>query len=207
MRSLVVAAIAVMMGLSSQVIADENGSADSVIKGAADALAVALKDDRETLESDRQALYGVIDQILSPRFDEKYAAQLVLGKHWRSASDVQKSAFIDAFYQAMLRRYADGVLQFDEERLKVLSYKGGDEKRKRTTVKTLVYLDDGSEVPVNYGLVLRKAGWKVYDVTIEGISYVRNFRTELNAEVSAKGLDSVIQRLQGEAVANGDVTL
>ena len=71
-------------------------------------------------------------------------------------------------------------------------------QKKRTTVKTIVRLDDGTKVPVNYGMVKRDSGWLMFDVSIEGISYVRNFRTELNAEIQAKGLTSVINRLNGE---------
>ncbi|MEM1263959.1 MAG: ABC transporter substrate-binding protein [Pseudomonadota bacterium] len=177
-----------------------------VVTGAADELAAALRENRPALEADRAALYAVIDGILEPRFDRRYAAQLVLARSWRSASDEQRKAFIDAFYNAMLRKYADGVLQFDEDRLKVLPFRG-DTQAKRATVKTEVVLDDGSTVPVNYGLVRRKAGWKVYDVTIEGISYVRNFRTELAAEINATSLDAVIDRLQGSSTdtAGGDV--
>ena len=61
---------------------------------------------------------------------------------------------------------------------------------------------DGTKVPVNYGMVRRDVGWLMFDVTIEGISYVRNFRTELNAEIQAKSLDSVISRLESEMVAD-----
>ncbi len=204
MKNLIMA-FALTVGMSGVTVAETEAeteslvAADVVIRAAADELATALQNRRSELESDSQALYTLIDGILEPRFDDRYAAQLVLGKHWRGASSEQRKRFITAFYQTMLQRYADGVLEFNEERLEVLTYKGGDEKRKRTTVKTMVELDDGTEVPVNYGLVLRKNAWKVYDVTIEGISYVRNFRTELNAEVSAKGLEKVIQRLEDEA--------
>ncbi len=197
-------ALALSMTLAGPAVADDDTGGDivaanQVINEAANELAAALRERRAELEADDQALYALIDSILDPRFDDRYAAQLVLGKHWRSADTAQKKRFIGAFYQTMLKRYAEGVLEFNEERMTVLPYRGGDEKRKRTTVKTTVVLDDGTEVPVNYGLVLRNNVWKVYDVTIEGISYVRNFRTELNAEVSAKGLDAVIQRLEDEA--------
>ena len=67
----------------------------------------------------------------------------------------------------------------------------------RATVKTIVRLDNGTKVPVNYGVVKRESGWMMFDVTIEGISYVRNFRTELNAEIQTKGLRAVINRLNG----------
>lgn len=198
-------AMAINFTLIGAVFADDGASissivpADTIVTQAADELANALKSRRAELEADKSSLYSLIDSILEPRFDDRYAAQLVLGKHWRSADATQKKRFVEAFYQTMLKRYADGVLEFNEEMLTVLPYRGGDEKRKRTTVKTSVELDDGTKVPVNYGLVLRMNEWKVYDVTIEGISYVRNFRTELNAEVSAKGLEAVIQRLENEA--------
>ena len=97
----------------------------------------------------------------------------------------------------MLRRYADGVLEYDEDRIEILPFRG-DLSEPRTTVRTMVTLDDGTEVPVNYGMVRRESGWLMFDVTIEGISYVRNFRTELNAEIQATSLDAVIERLQGE---------
>ncbi len=59
-------------------------------------------------------------------------------------------------------------------------------------------LDDGTKVPVNYGMVRRDLGWKMFDVTIEGISYVRNFKAELNAEIQVEGLDGVIARLEAK---------
>lgn len=170
----------------------------SVIDSAVEELAGALEGRKPELEEDREELYRLIDRILLPRFDRRYAAQLVLGRYWRSASEEQQQRFIKAFYQALLERYADGVLEFDQDRVTVLPFRGDPEER-RTTVRTEVKLDDGTEVPVNYGLVRREEGWKVYDVTVEGISYVRNFRTELNAEIADKGLEAVIRRLEREA--------
>jgi len=170
----------------------------SVIDSAVEELAGALEGRKLELKEDREELYRVIDRILLPRFDRRYAAQLVLGRYWRSASEEQQQRFIKAFYQALLERYADGVLEFDQDRVTVLPFRGDPEER-RTTVRTEVELDDGTEVPVNYGLVRREDGWKVYDVTVEGISYVRNFRTELNAEIADKGLEAVIRRLEREA--------
>jgi phospholipid transport system substrate-binding protein len=169
-----------------------------VITGAMDELNEQLAGRKAELRADREALYDLIDGILLPRFDRTYAAQLVLGRHWRSASDAQRKRFIDALYQTLLRRYADGVLDFEEDRIEILAYRGS-ESDKRTSVRTMVELDDGTEVPVNYSLVKRDSGWLVFDVMIEGISYVRNFRAEMNSEIGAKGLDAVIERLESEA--------
>ncbi len=171
---------------------------NEVVQGAADELSRELDGRKEELSANRDELYAMIDGILLPRFDRRYAAQLVLGRHWRDANDEQRTRFIDAFYGSLLRKYADGVLEFNQDRVEVLPFRG-DLSKPRTTVKTMVTLDDGTKVPVNYGMVKRESGWLMFDVTIEGISYVRNFRTELNAEIQATSIDAVIERLEAEA--------
>ncbi|HET6629772.1 MAG TPA: ABC transporter substrate-binding protein [Woeseiaceae bacterium] len=171
---------------------------DEFVRETAELLDQKLQARKEELAADREALYALIDEILLPRFDRRYAAQLVLGRHWRSASEEQRQQFIDAFYHAMLRRYAEGLLEFDLGKFEVLPYRG-DPSEPRTMVRTTVELEDGTTVPVDYGLVKRDSGWQMFDVRIEGISYVRRFRTEFNSEIQATGLDAVIERLQKEA--------
>ena len=173
-------------------------SPNDVITSAIDELAVALDGRQEELAQDPEQLRQVIDPILLPRFDRKYAAQLVLGKHWRAADAAQRERFIEAFYEAMLRKYSDGVAEFDPNRVEVLPYRG-DDTQKRTTVRSLVTLNDGTETPVNYGLVKRDSGWMIFDVTIEGVSYIRNFRAELDSEISSSSLEEVISRYEREA--------
>ena len=171
-------------------------SPNDVVQAAADALEVALEGRKDELGKDRDALYAMVDDILLPIFDRRYAAQLVLGKHWRNANDDEREDFVDAFYGSLVRKYGDGVLEFNQDSLEILPFRGDDTKP-RATVKTIVRLDNGTKVPVNYGVVKRESGWMMFDVTIEGISYVRNFRTELNAEIQTKGLRAVINRLNG----------
>ena len=177
-------------------------SPNDVIEETAQLLDQELAGRKDELAADTDALYALINEILLPRFDQRYAAQLVLGKHWRTATPEQRDAFIDAYYGSLLRRYADGILQFELDNIEILPFRGDDTK-KRVIVKTMVSLDDGTEVPVNYGLVKRDSGWLMFDVVIEGISYVRNFREELNSEIQRSSLDAVIERLESE-VSGGD---
>ena len=173
-------------------------SPTDVIKEASNELASQLATRKNELAADSDALYAMVNDIILPRFDQRYAAQLVLGRNWRSASDEQRAAFIDAYYQSLLRKYADGVLEFNQDRIEILPFRG-DESKGRVIVKTRVTLDDGTNVPVDYGLSNRSGDWMVFDVIIEGISYVRNFRAELNSEIQNSSLDAVIARLQREA--------
>lgn len=194
--------LAVAAGLMS-ISALAQPSPEEFVREAADLLDEAVSERKDELGADRQALYEVINEILLPRFDQRYAAQLVLGRHWRTANEEQREQFIEAFYQSLLRQYADGVLEFDLGQLQIRPYRG-DPSQPRTVVRTVVTLDDGTEAPVDYGLVKRDSGWQVFDVTIEGISYVRNFRAEFNSEIQARGLDAVIARLQRDASQGGD---
>lgn len=184
-----------LLASAAQATAD---TPNAVIDSAVIQLSEMLDGRKEELAADRKALYKLIDKILLPRFDRKFAAQVVLAKHWRTATAEQRTRFIEAYYQALVRKYADGVLEFDPDRITVLPYRG-DESRPRARVRSTVALDDGSKVAVDYELVKRDSGWLVFNVVIEGVSYVRNFRAELDAEIRSSNLEAVIARLEQEA--------
>lgn len=172
-------------------------SPDQIVEETATALLNAMDGRRDTLREDPAALFELVEGHFLPHFDRAYAAFLVLGRHSRKASTEQKRRFTEALYNYLLRQYATGLLEFTSERLNILPYKGKAED-KRATVRTEVYLDDGTEVPVHYKMRRTDAGWKLYDVTVENISYVKNFRTQFGAEIQAKGLDALIDRLEAE---------
>ncbi len=172
-------------------------SPNFVIEEAATFLDEGIEGRRDELREDKVALYTLIDEILLPRFDRRYSAQLILARHWRTASEGQRDQFINAFYNHLMRLYAEAVLDFNLARLEVLPFRG-DATKKRVTVRTTMRLDDGTKVPVNYGMVNRESEWNMFDVTIEGISYVRNFKAELDVEIQAIGLSGVIERLEAD---------
>ena len=179
------------------------GSPDAVIEGAVTELSEKLSGRKEELAEDREALYALINDILLPRFDRKLAAQLVLAKHWRTASDEERERFINAFYNSLLRKYADGLLEFDEERIEVIQFRG-DTSARRSLVKTNVTLNDGTTVPVHYDLVNRGDHWLIFNVKVEGVSYVSNYRTELDSEIRETSLTAVIERLESETSFSTD---
>jgi phospholipid transport system substrate-binding protein len=171
-----------------------------LMESVAQSLLNELEQNRETLRNDPAALRAVVDRHLLPHFDTDYAGQLVLGRHWRQASPAQRKRFVDAFYQSLMRNYGEALLEFTADRMKILPFKG-DPNASSATVRTEVRRDNGTLVPVNYSLRKTPSGWKAWDVTIEGISYVKNYRNDIGAEVAQKGLDSVIQRLEAQNAA------
>jgi phospholipid transport system substrate-binding protein len=158
---------------------------------------------RAALHDDPAKLRALVDRVVLPSFDADYSARLVLGKYWRTATAQQRQRFVDAFIQSMMRKYGNALLEFTADRLVILPFKG-DPEADRATVRTEVKRDNGTPVPVNYSLHATPKGWKAWDVTIEGISYIKNFRTDFGAEIEAKGLDAVIERLEAEGSENAE---
>jgi phospholipid transport system substrate-binding protein len=195
--------LALTVAVAAMPVNGEEQSPQEVIESAVQLLADKIDGRQEELAADRQALYALIDEILLPRFDRKFAAQIVLAKHWRSADEAQRERFTEAFYQALLRRYADGLLEFEQDRVTVLPFRG-DLTKKRTKVRSTVQLNDGSKVAVDYDLVRTDSGWLLFNIVIEGISYVRNYRAEMDSEIRDTSLDAVIERLEGEAGITSD---
>jgi phospholipid transport system substrate-binding protein len=180
----------------------ELGPYELVSKVAQDTLR-DLDSHRSEYKKDPKRVRELVDKNMLPHFDTAYSAQLVLAKNWRTATADQRKRFIEAFYQSLLQNYGEALLEFTPDRLKILPYTGRPED-KVATVRSEVRRDNGSRVPVNYSLRKTPDGWKAYDVQIEGVSYVKSFRTDFGSEIQQKGLESVIQRLEAQ-VASGTV--
>ncbi len=168
-----------------------------VIETAAKKMLVALDADRELARKDPKRVERLVEEILLPGFDTDESARRVLGTHWTRAKPEDRQRFIDAFYQSLLQNYGSALAEFTADRMVMLPFRG-DVSTGNATVRTEVKRRDGTRVPVNYSLHATPRGWKAWDVTIEGISYVRNLRNDIGAEISQKGLIPVIERLERE---------
>lgn len=172
----------------------------SVMTDVSARLFAALDSNRAALRRNPEAVYPIVEQIVFPHFDLEYATQLVLAQHWRSATPQQRQRFIDALTHALLRTYGSALVDATADRLRVLPFRG-DPGAPQVTVRTEVTRSSGSVLAVEYRLHRSAAEWKAFDVVIEGISYVRNYRADLDAEISARGLDAVIQRIETQGLA------
>jgi phospholipid transport system substrate-binding protein len=171
-----------------------------IVQTIADQLATAIEGHRDELKRDKEKLIAVIDDVFLPHFDIDYASILVLGRHARDATPAQRDRFAKAFYNSITHRYAEGLLNYTRGKVKVLPFHG-DLNDKRTVVRTQVVLDDGKLVSIDYAFRKSRSGdWKAYDVIIEGISYVTNYRNQVDAEIRKVGIEQLITNLetQGE---------
>lgn len=197
-----VATLGLFAGAAQAQDAAKLGPHELVSKVANDTLK-DLDANRAEYAKNKNKVRELVDKNMLPYFDTAYSAQLVLAKHWRTATPEQRKRFVDAFYQSLLQNYGEALLEFTPDRLKILPFQGNPTD-KVATVRTEIRRDNGSRVPVNYSLRQTDNGWKAYDVQIEGVSYVKSFRTDFGAEIDQKGIEAVIQRLEGQ-VATGTV--
>jgi len=169
-----------------------------VVQTLVDDLGKTMETRREELSKNREALLKAIDDIVLPHFDIDYASLLVLGQNARTATPEQRVRFAKAMYNSITHRYAEGLLKYTEGRVRVLPFQG-ELNDKRTLVRTQVVLDDGKVVPVDYAFRKTSTGdWKAYDVIIEGISYVTNYRNQVAAEIAKSNLDALTTRLESQ---------
>ena len=172
---------------------------DEMITSSIDSMNSQLGDqeNKRRLEDEKDELYSIIDSTLSPYFQKQYAGRLVLNKHWTKTDTDQRARFTEGLYQSLVKSYALTLLNFDVSNIKVLPIVEITDQTKKLTVKSEV-LYKGEVIPMNFSFGLFRDGWRFFDVRIEGVSYIKNYRNQFDAEITAVGIDAVIERLESE---------
>ena len=169
---------------------------DTLVKNTTDKMLVALKANREELKKNKSLIYDLVGEIVVPHFDFIRMSRWVLGKSWKAASKKQKLRFIRTFRTLMVRTYAVALLEYTDQRIDYQPLRG-EVGQKDLTVYTKVIQPAGRpSTLINYRLYLKKDQWKVYDIAVDGISLVSNYRTSFASEIKQDGLDALIARLE-----------
>lgn len=168
----------------------------SVIEDSTKELAQLVEEKRQTYRNEPQRLRSDIKAILLPTMDEIYSARLVLGRHGRGKEREQIEAFADALANQLLNRYATALLDYNlNDRVEILPL-AGDNTERQTRVRTRVRLENGEHAPVDYVMRKTDEGWQVFDVIVEGVSYVATFRSQIDREISQSSFEAMLERLQ-----------
>jgi phospholipid transport system substrate-binding protein len=163
----------------------------AIINDATHHILEELDSRREEFTQNPELLRNVVRDDLLSLIDLNYSARLILGRSGRGVSPEQLGAFSEAMSNVLINRYADGLLQFrSDEQVEVLPMKGKNTE-KLTRVRTRIRLASGNFAPVDYAFHKTDEGWKAFDVTVEGISYVITFRNQISPRVEADGIDKV----------------
>lgn len=137
-----------------------------------------------------------IREIVKRRFDFDEMAKLSLGKHWKERGEVEKKEFVNLFSRFVEISYIDKIEAYNNEEV---IYIGELVEGKRAIVRSRVITTQGREIPISYRL-LKKDGWVVYDLQIEGVSLVSNYRTQFNEIIQNFSYEELIKRLKSKLV-------
>ena len=167
----------------------------TLIKTSSDRMQKALKENKATIEKNPSFVYGLVDKILLPNFDFSKMSKLALGKNWRKASKAQRERFIGEFRLLLVRTYSIAMLEFTDGDIIFLPFRG-DLAKKKVKVKMEIARPNGPSIPMALSMYLSKQKkWMVYDVKIDGISLVTNYRSSFAKEIRNDGIDKLIDNL------------
>jgi phospholipid transport system substrate-binding protein len=167
---------------------------DVLVKQTADDVLTIIKNDKEIQAGNQQKLYAVAEEKILPNFDFDRVCRMVLGKNWKTATPEQQASFQKEFRSLLLRTYSVALGKYKDQ---VIEYKPmrTEPDAKNVTVKTQILQPGGQPIGVDYSLVKNGASWKVYDIVIENVSLVTNYRSQFSNEIRQNGIDSLNAKL------------
>ncbi len=169
---------------------------DQIVRETTEHMRDLIRQNHDRYVAHQDEFYKIVDEQLVPHFDVKSITQSVLGRNSRAATDDQKKRFSDAFKLMLIRSYADTLLRnYDSAKADWQPLRLTPDVTDTTVHATLTRANGQ---PVQLGFAMHKVDddWKVYDVTVEAISLVTNFRSQVNAEIKRAGLDDLIARME-----------
>lgn len=173
--------------------AQELGPEELVKKVTTDILE-AIKSDKSLQAGDRKKALALAEQKVLPHVDFREAAQLAVGKPWWSATPAQRERIVTEFRSLLIRIYSNAIDTYRGQTMQVLPVRlaaGATE----TTVRNRYIKPGAPPVPVEYAMKKTPEGWKIYDITVEGVSLVLTYRSEFEQVTRASGIDGLIKRL------------
>jgi len=176
--------------------AAESQSPQALVRSTSDQVLARLKADHDDLKAHPEKVYGLVEDLVLPHFDFHRIARWVLGKYSRRASRAQMEEFTKEFRMLLVRTYATALLQYTNQQIDYLPLRmrpGATD----VTVKTEIQQPGAFPIPIDYDLYRPDGSseWKVYDVSIDSVSLVGNYRTTFAGEIRDKGLDALIKSL------------
>jgi phospholipid transport system substrate-binding protein len=167
---------------------------DILAKSVTDEVLAIIRADKDIQAGDQKRLHELVQSKVVPHFSFVRMTQLAMGRNWRDASADQQKRMVEEFRTLLVRTYTSAFTQFRNQSVeyKRLRMASGDTD---VVVQSLIKQPSGQPVAVDYSMEKTDAGWKVYNVKIEGVSLVENYRNTFNTEIQKNGIDGLIKAL------------
>jgi len=179
---------------------------DALIKTTADEVIAIVKQDKEIQSGNQKKILALVDAKVLPHFNFERMTQLSVGKSWRSATPEQKQALVTEYRNMLVRTYTRAFTVYRDQTIEIKPFKMVADATE-VTVKTNIIKPGAQPIPVNYEMAKTADGWKVFDLTIEGVSLVTSYRGTFNSEIQEKGIDGLIKTLSDKNTNAASVAL
>jgi phospholipid transport system substrate-binding protein len=171
-----------------------NPSPVELVKATTSRLLTALKEQKSDIDRDEGRLYTLITDIALPHFDFNRMSMWTLGPYWHSATPEQREQFVAQFRQLLVSTYGHTLMEYRDTKIRYLPLLAAPDAQ-RVTVRCEAEQAGGNPIQIAYAMYLTADGWKVYDVLIEGVSLVTNYRSSFAAIIQRQGMDGLIRQL------------
>jgi len=189
----IVWAAAVALSLAGPVVAQE--SPQTIVQTTTDEVISRVKNEKDALRGDPTKMYNLVAEMIFPHFDFDVMSQFVLGPDWKTAEEGKRKEFVDQFRKLLVRTYAAALLEYSEQSIAYADAGPAPKNPKTAIVRQDITQPSGTNLPVVYRLHTRPDGWKVYDVTVDGVSLVKTYRSSFASIIKEGGLDKLIATL------------
>jgi len=168
------------------------------LKSGIDSLIGVLADASFKSETGKKLLEKKVVRLFKQNFDLAYTSKMCLGRYWRKISAAEKDEFVSLFSDLLKSTYVGRVDEYSGETVR---YKKEIIQGSKALVKTVVS-SKGKEIPVSYKMIIRNGNWLVYDVIIEGVSMVRNYRSQFSSILQKKKFTDLLQQIRNKIAKN-----
>ena len=190
--------LALALGLSSTLAQAADIPPDVLARTTTQEVLSILKNDKENLSDNPARVYQLVEAKILPNFDFNRMTQLAVGKHWPRATAQQKQALVSEFRNLLVRTYSSSLLEFSNQAVefKPMTIKPDDTD---VTVHSEIRQPGGQPIPIDYSMYKTAFGWKVYDVAIDSVSLVTNYRASFSSTIRQSGIDGLIATLAAKS--------
>lgn len=166
-----------------------------MLQSSAEQIIQTLKHNQSSLKTNHQIVFQAIERYLLPCVDVDGMSRSVLGRvAWNKASAVERKEFTQAFTQLVIRTYASPLAEYSGETVQFSPFKDTPNAR-FTRVNSIISRPNGQRIPLSYNLVLKQGQWKVYDLSVEGVSLLQSFRSQFGQVLQQSSMHDLIMQM------------
>ena len=193
---LVSVALVFITVFTTHALAIDERTPEQIVEDTSSMVLNTINEDNDRLREDPALINQLINETVIPIIDLGSMGKLILGKYWKKASEDQRASFIAEFKDMLIRTYAKSLVDYGHAKVTVLPARDKQEG-KYYTVQSELSVGSG-KAPLQVAYIFRKnkqTEWKVFDLAVDGLSLVKNFRTSFSQEIRETSLDALIARL------------